>query len=103
MTPLQYGDHRPYAAVTLLHLWRNRAEERATRRDTTSPDELVQDRLFDWLDGSEVAGDMSNLRSVAILFGSLVRHELFSYANYIQRLIARGEPGLSFTQVQTFL
>ena len=28
VTPLQYGDHRPYAAACLLQLWRDKAEER---------------------------------------------------------------------------
>lgn len=99
VTPLQFGDHRPYAAVTLIRGWRNRASDRATRRECTPPDELLQDNLFDWLDVSETAGQSTNLRSVALLFGELVKFELFSYASYIQRLIARGEPGLSCQQV----
>ena len=99
VTPLQYGDHRPYAAVALLHRWCDRAGERATRRDFTSPHELLQDLLFDWLDGSSVAGDPGNLRAVALLYGELVKWELFSYAKYIQRLIARCELGLSYTEV----
>ncbi|KAF9453917.1 hypothetical protein P691DRAFT_798859 [Macrolepiota fuliginosa MF-IS2] len=98
VTPLQYGDHRPFAAVTLIRLWRDRACERATRRDIEAPRDFLQDQLFDWLDMSEVAGESKNLRDVALLYGKLVKQELFSYAKYIQRLIARGEPGLSFTE-----
>ncbi|TFY65710.1 hypothetical protein EVG20_g5379 [Dentipellis fragilis] len=94
VTPLQYGDHRPYAAVTLLRKWCDRAEDRATRRDYTSPTELLQDLLFDWLDTRPVAGEAQNLEAVALLFGWLVKSELFSYALYVQRLIARCEPGL---------
>lgn len=99
VTPLQYGDHRPYAAACLLLLWRNKAEDRAIRRDTPSPDEHIQDQLFDWLDGSDVAAEPENLAAVALLFGQLVKHDLFSYNKYIQRLIARGEAGLSLSAV----
>ncbi|KAF8887702.1 hypothetical protein BD779DRAFT_1672530 [Infundibulicybe gibba] len=98
VTPLQYGDHRPFAAVTLIRKWRERAGDRATRRDFTPPDEFLQDHLFEWLDSSEVSENPDNIRAVALLFGKLVKHELFSYAKYIQRLIARGEPGLSYTE-----
>ena len=98
VTPLQYGDHRPYAAACLLLLWRNKAEERAIRRDAPSPDEQIQDVLFDWLDSSDVAGEPGNLPAVALLFGQLVKHGLFSYGLYMQRLIARGESGLSYSQ-----
>ncbi|CAL1707851.1 unnamed protein product [Somion occarium] len=98
VTPLQYGDHRPYAAASLLRCWRDRAGERAIRRDRASPDEFIQDHLFDWLDASDAAAEEGNISSVALLFGQLVKHGLFSYPVYIQRLIARGEPGLSFAE-----
>ncbi|OSD03951.1 hypothetical protein PYCCODRAFT_163808 [Trametes coccinea BRFM310] len=100
VTPLQYGDHRPYAAACLLLIWRNKAEERAIRRDAPSPDGQIQDLLFDWLDNSDVAGDPGNLPAVALLFAQLVKHGLFSYGLYMQRLIARGETGLSFSDAQ---
>ncbi|KAK0461037.1 uncharacterized protein EV420DRAFT_1529889, partial [Desarmillaria tabescens] len=96
VTPLQFGDHRPFAAVTLIRNWRQRAGERALRREDRSPDEFIQDQLFNWLDSSEVAGDPKNIRAVALLFGKLIQRELFSYGSYIQRLIARGEQGMSF-------
>lgn len=99
VTPLQFGDHRPYAAATLIGLWRNKCEERAMRREFTSPNEFLQDQLFDWLDESEIAGEECNLRNVAELFGKLVKDSLFDYAKYVQRLVARGEPGLSYTEV----
>lgn len=99
VTTLQYGDHRPFAAVTLIRLWRDRACERATRRGTETPSDFLQDQLFDWLDKSEVAEEAKHLRSIALLYGELIKEELFSYSKYIQRLIARGEPGLSFTEV----
>ena len=100
LTPLQFGDHRPYAAVTLLRILRDRCKDRAIRRDISSPDDFMQDHLFEWLDESEVAGDEANLSSVARLFGKLVKDGLFEYAKYVQRLVARGEPGLSNTQVR---
>jgi mediator of RNA polymerase II transcription subunit 12 len=70
------------------------------RRDFTSPDDFLQDLLFDWLDESELAGEEANLANVVSLFGKLVRDGLFQYAKYVQRLVARGEPGLSYTQVR---
>lgn len=99
VTPLQFGDHRPYAAATLIGLWRNKCEERAMRREFTSPNEFLHDQLFDWLDESEIAGEECNLRNVAELFGKLVKDSLFDYAKYLQRLVARGEPGLSYIEV----
>ncbi|KAL4248177.1 Mediator of RNA polymerase II transcription subunit 12 [Abortiporus biennis] len=98
VTPLQYGDHRPYAAAGLLRCWRDKAVERAIRRDIESPDDFIQDQLFDWLDSCEVAAEPDNLQRVAWLFGLLVHRGLFSYEKYILRLIARGESGLSFTE-----
>ncbi|KAJ6602183.1 hypothetical protein B0H10DRAFT_2167359 [Mycena sp. CBHHK59/15] len=98
VTPLQFGDHRPFAAVTLIRNWRDRVGDRATRRDFAGPDEFLQDQLFDWLDISDPAGDGQNLRAVAILFGKLVKEDLFSFARYIQRLVARGETGLSYSE-----
>ncbi|KAF9528525.1 hypothetical protein CPB83DRAFT_314750 [Crepidotus variabilis] len=95
VTPLQYGDHRPLAAVTLIKIWRDRACDRASRRDVATPSEFLQDQLFDWLDSSEVSEEKSNVRSIAVLFGKLVKYEIFSYSSYIQRLIARAETGLS--------
>ncbi|KAH7922771.1 hypothetical protein BV22DRAFT_1094076 [Leucogyrophana mollusca] len=89
VTPLQYGDHRPYAAVTLLRAYRERG------RDFSSS---IHDHLFDWLDSSEVARESRNLRAVAALFGKLVKENLFEYATYVQRLVARGEEGLSSAQ-----
>lgn len=97
VTPLQYGDHRPYAAAGLLQLWMNKAKDRAFRRDAPSPDGHIQSLLFQWLDTSDVAGDPTNLPTIAILFGQLVARELFSYGDYMQHLIARGEEGLSYT------
>ncbi|KAJ7690646.1 hypothetical protein B0H17DRAFT_1064288 [Mycena rosella] len=98
VTPLQFGDHRPFAAVTLIRNWRDKVGDRATRRDFAGPNEFLQDQLFDWLDTSDIAGDPHNLHPVAILFGKLVKDDLFSYAGYIQRLVARGESGLSYSE-----
>lgn len=100
VTPLQYGEHRPLAAVTLVRLWRDKACERATRRGSQHPHDFLQDHLFDWLDSSEVAGEPGNIKAVALLYGKLVKLELFSYPNYIQRLVARAEPGLSYNDVR---
>lgn len=100
VTPLQYGDHRPLAAVTLIQNWREKASERATRRGQSDPNALLQDQLFDWLDRSDVAGEKTNIRSIALLYGKLVKLDLFSFPGYIQRLIARGESGLANEEVR---
>lgn len=102
VTPLQFGDHRPFAAVTLIRKWRDQACDRASRRDFSNPNEFLQDMLFDWIDTSDVAGEHTNIRSVALVYGKLVKHELFSYASYIQRLIAREEPGITNSKVSQF-
>lgn len=91
VTPLQYGDHRPFAAATLIRIWRDKARDRASRRDISTPSDFLQNQLFDWLDKSETAGDPKNIRDVALLYGKLVKYETFSYTGYMQRLIARGE------------
>jgi mediator of RNA polymerase II transcription subunit 12, fungi type len=101
VTPLQYGDHRSFAAATLIRNWRDRACDRATRRHLKPPDGFLQDQLFDWLDSSKIASEPDCIRAVALLFGSLLKYELFSYASYIQRLVARGEQGLSFIEVRS--
>lgn len=100
VTPLQYGDHRTYAASSLLSCWRDRAKERSIRRDRASPNDFVQDHLFDWLDSNDVVAQPESLQAVASLFTQLIRRELFSYEHYIQRLIARGEMGLCATEVR---
>ncbi|KAI0068850.1 hypothetical protein BV25DRAFT_1904185 [Artomyces pyxidatus] len=89
VTPLQYGDHRPYAAVTLLRRHRARAARRVLDADSG-----VQDMLFAWLD----AAPRAHLPAVALLFGELIREGMFEYAAYVQRLIARGEQGLSYAE-----
>ncbi|KAL1675939.1 hypothetical protein EV122DRAFT_280599 [Schizophyllum commune] len=107
VTPLQFGDHRIFAAVSLIANWKDQALERAvrragsanaTRRDTPSPSEFLQDQLFDWLDGSDIAAAEENIRDVASLYGELVRRGLFSYDLYVQRLIARVEQGLTVAE-----
>lgn len=97
VTPLQFGDHRAFAAVTLLTKWRQRASNRTIRR----PDQFLQDELFKWLDRSEVAADPKVISTVSMVFGKLVDKQLFSYDHYIQRLIARCEPGLAVDNVGT--
>ncbi|KAG1745538.1 uncharacterized protein EDB91DRAFT_1236376 [Suillus paluster] len=84
VTPLQYGSHRPYAAVTLLQAY----HERNARRELSSA--TLHDHLFDWLDSKPVAREAGNLRAIA--------GGLFDYAAYVQRLVARGEQGLCFNE-----
>ena len=71
--------------------------ERTARRELSCA--ALHDYLFDWLDTSEVAADSANLRCVSALFGKLVKDGMFDYAAYIQRLVARSEPGLSCSEV----
>ncbi len=102
VTPLQYGHHRPFAAVSLLSAWQEKLSERAHRRDLISPQEFLQDRLFDWLDLSPAARAEESINAVTLLYGTLIERGLFCYATYIQRLVARGESGLSLAEVQPF-
>lgn len=88
----QYGDHRPYAAATLVSLWRDEAKLRAIRRKAPKPDATLQEQLFNWLSSSDIAKDhRSNATGLALLFGELMRRNLFSYGWFIRRLMARGE------------
>lgn len=90
----QYGDHRPYAAATLVALWRDEAKLRAIRRKAPKPDAALQEHLFNWLNSSDIAKDhKSNAIGIALLFGELMRRNLFSYGWLIRRLMARGEIG----------
>lgn len=100
VTSFQYGHHRPFAALSLLSAWQGKLSERAYRRDLISPQEFLQDRLFDWLDLSEAARTEENINAVTLLYGNLIERGLFCYATYIQRLVARGELGLSLAEVQ---
>ena len=95
VTPLQFGDHRPYAAATLLLRWR----ERLLPRSRSSDQGTLQDKLFDFLDENEP--NAQSLPAIALLYGELVKGGLFSYELYVQRLIARGEPCLLFSDVST--
>ncbi|KAG1727617.1 hypothetical protein EDB19DRAFT_1897524 [Suillus lakei] len=92
VTPLQYGSHRSYAAVTLLQAY----HERNARRELSSA--TLHDHLFAWLDSKPIAREAGNLRAVAGLFGKLMKSGLFDYAAYVQRLVARGEEGLSLSE-----
>lgn len=94
VTPLQFGDHRPYAAATLLQRWRERLGPRSRSNDQ----DILQDLLFEFLDANEPDGQ--SLPAITLLYGELVKGGLFSYELYVQRLIARGEPGLSFSDVR---
>ncbi|KAI0293333.1 hypothetical protein B0F90DRAFT_1763644 [Multifurca ochricompacta] len=95
VTSLQFGDHRPYVAATILRRARAQWGARAARRNSAAPDGKLQDLLFEWLDKEDTCNEVA---SVALLFGELVRSELFSYASYVQRLIARCEPGLLYSE-----
>jgi len=96
VTPLQYGDHRIYAVANVLRQSKEKLDEQLALRDPSSPqgDALFQMRLFEWLDTSKTVGELDNRRTVALLLGKLIKLQLFSYAQYVQRLIARGDVGL---------
>ncbi|KDQ49550.1 hypothetical protein JAAARDRAFT_42784 [Jaapia argillacea MUCL 33604] len=105
ITPLQYGDHRPYVVSTLLTRWLKRASRRTTHSDSidtdtnstntsgagSAPARILQDELFDWLDTCEC----TCVEGVARLFGELGKNGLWSFDEYLGRLISRGEIGLS--------
>jgi mediator of RNA polymerase II transcription subunit 12 len=96
VTPLQYGDHRIYAVANVLRQSKQKLDEQLALRDPSCPrgDALFQIRLFEWLNTSKTVGELENRRTVAPLLGQLIKLELFSYPQYVQRLIARGDVGL---------
>ena len=96
VTPLQYGDHRIYAVANVLRQSKEKLDEQLALRDPSCPrgDALFQMRLFEWLDTSGIVGELENRRTVAPLLGQLIKLQLFSYTQYVQRLIARGDVGL---------
>src|SRR5258708_34063597 len=58
VTLLQFGDHRPYVAATILRRARAQWGARAARLNSAAPAGKLQDLLFEWLDpdGSNKAG-----------------------------------------------
>lgn len=96
VTPLQYGDHRIYAVASVLRQSKEKLDEQLAMRDPSCPrgDALFHMRLFEWLDTSKTVGELENRRTVAPLLGQLIKLQLFSYSQYVQRLIARGDVGL---------
>ena len=101
VTPLQYGDHRIYAVASILRNCKEKLDEQLVLRDPSCSrgDVLFQMRLFEWLDTSKIVGEPENRRTVAPLLGQLIKLELFSYTQYVQRLIARGDVGLGLQAV----
>ena len=105
VTPLQYGDHRIYAVANVLRQSKEKLDEQLALRDQSCPrgDALFQMRLFEWLDTSKIVGELENRRTVAPLLGQLIKLQLFSYTQYVQRLIARGDVGLGPQSVSIWL
>lgn len=94
-TSSQFGSQRPYVVVSILDHWRVVTNERARRRNTLPSYEPLQDRIFEWLDNTELVEDKETIPAVASLLGKLVEKSLFSFDRYLERLIARGEQGLA--------
>ncbi|KZO95835.1 hypothetical protein CALVIDRAFT_598893 [Calocera viscosa TUFC12733] len=88
----QYGDHRPYAVASILRKWMDDAKLQAIRqKGKVKPADMLQDRLFVWLHTYPVQSLESDIPAIAILVGELIRRGVFSYARYVQELVARGE------------
>ncbi|EJU05593.1 hypothetical protein DACRYDRAFT_113668 [Dacryopinax primogenitus] len=88
----QYGDHRPYAVSSILRKWLDDAKLNAERQKVkVKPADMLQDRLFLWLHSYPSTSLHSDLLAIAILIGELIRRGVFSYARYVQELVARGE------------
>ncbi|KZT58942.1 hypothetical protein CALCODRAFT_549965, partial [Calocera cornea HHB12733] len=88
----QYGDHRPYAVASILRKWMDDAKLQAIRQKVkVKPAEMLQDRLFLWLHNYPAHSLQSDMPAIAILIGELIRRGVFSYARYVQELVARGE------------
>ena len=85
------GPHRPYAVFTLLKVWLQ--AHNSTQGKIHHVDMFVL--LFRWLDTSPAARKSENVQAIRITFGEMIRSGLFSYTQYLNALIARGETARS--------
>ena len=85
----QLGNHRPYAAYTLLHRWSEQYDEHRPKPFDFYP------ILYKWLDTFPAAKKEDNALAIGITFGELIRQGLFSYSRYLQSLIANGHTARS--------
>ncbi|KAG0369656.1 RNA polymerase II mediator complex subunit [Gamsiella multidivaricata] len=111
ITNSRYGHHRIYLAGTLLGIWRESPvlSPRVPLHERTS---RLQGALLEFLDSfngthlqpthhldlnhghhqqHSTHGSEDTLEAIARLFGNLIHDRLFSYQQYLQRLIARGD------------
>ncbi|KAG0050520.1 RNA polymerase II mediator complex subunit [Gryganskiella cystojenkinii] len=111
ITNSRHGHHRVYLVGTLLSIWKGSTTLSPYMMDTEKLSRL-QSALIEFLDnfngttldhqsGSAFAnqhhhhhqspGSEDTLEAMARLFGNLIHERLFSYQQYLQRLIARGD------------
>ncbi|TFL04760.1 hypothetical protein BDV98DRAFT_330597 [Pterulicium gracile] len=90
VSPLQHGDHRPIAAARLLSILKT-VSQLEHEKDRISRGAFIHDSIFEWLDTADVVGDPGNIALLSVLLEGVIDSSLFSYTEYIQRLVARGE------------
>ncbi|KAF8928477.1 RNA polymerase II mediator complex subunit [Dissophora ornata] len=111
ITSSRYGHHRVYLAGTLLNIWRD-SPMLSPRVPVHERSSQLQGALLEFLDSfngthnqASPHQDMAHQHhqqnnshgiedtqdAIARLFGNLIHDRLFSYQQYLQRLIARGD------------
>ncbi|WVQ98147.1 hypothetical protein IAU59_005269 [Kwoniella sp. CBS 9459] len=90
----QLGSHRPYAVYTILKHWHEQHEEHQSKQPRPHIIELFP-ILYKWLDSSTAARKEENVQAIGITFGELTRQGSFSYGQYLQALISRGQTARS--------
>ncbi|OCF32517.1 hypothetical protein I316_05697 [Kwoniella heveanensis BCC8398] len=90
----QLGSHRPYAVYTILKHWHNQHEEHQSKQPRPHVIEFFP-ILYKWLDTSAAARKEENVHAIGITIGELTRQGIFSYGQYLQALISKGQTARS--------
>lgn len=108
ITNSRHGHHRVYLVGTLLNIWRESHSLSPYMSTDVEKSSRLQSALMEFLDifnGTTLdprqsshhnplhqpSGTEDTLEAMTRLFGNLIHERLFSYQQYLQRLIARGD------------
>ena len=88
-TPYRAGKHRGVLVAKLLAIKQDQIEENSERKLVP----YFQEHLFNYLhdNASKLKEKTTPFNNLIILFGELIRHDIFSHSYYVQALISRGE------------
>jgi len=107
ITNSRHGHHRVYLVGTLLGIWKESPSLPPHMLTDAEKSSRLQSALIEFLDNfngttmdphqnsqhhhHQSAGSEDTLEAMTRLFGNLIHERLFSYQQYLQRLIARGD------------